>query len=142
MKLSPARQKKFLEALKETKMNVTAAARKSGLTSPVACYMQRKADPDFAEQWADIETELIDALEEQEFRDAKRASADRHWVLARRRPERWAQKRQTAIDGVIEHRHEIRDMTDKELMAIVAKGVEEGSIDPEWKALIDDEALR
>ena len=33
-------------------------------------------------------------------------------------------------------------MTDKELMAIVAKGVEEGSIDPEWKALIDDEALR
>ncbi len=64
------------------------------------------------------------------------------WVLARRRPERWAQKRQTAIDSVIEHRHEIRDMTDKELMAIVDQGVEEGRIDPEWKALIDDEALR
>ena len=142
MKLSPVRQKQFLEALKETKMNVTAAARKSGLTSPVACYMQRKTDPDFAEKWADIETELLDALEEQEFEDAKEISGDRRWVLARRRPERWAQKRQTAIDGVIEHRHEIRDMTDKELMAIVTKGVEEGRIDPEWTALIDDEALR
>ena len=142
MKLSPVRQKQFLEALKETKMNVTAAARKSGLTSPVACYMQRKTDPDFAEKWADIETELLDALEEQEFEDAKEISGDRRWVLARRRPERGAQKRQTAIDGVIEHRHEIRDMTDKELMAIVDKGVEEGRIDPGWKALIDDEALR
>ena len=33
-------------------------------------------------------------------------------------------------------------MTDKELMAIVDQGVEEGRIDPGWKALIDDEALR
>ena len=74
MKLSPVRQKQFLEALKETKMNVTAAARKSGLTSPVACYMQRKTDPDFAEKWADIETEPLDALEEQEYRAAKRHS--------------------------------------------------------------------
>ena len=96
MKLSPVRQKQFLEALKETKMNVTAAARKSGLTSPVACYMQRKTELDFAEKWADIETELLDALEEQEFEDAKGISGDRRWVLASSTPRALGAK---AADG-------------------------------------------
>ena len=122
-RLSRDRQQKFLQELRRTRLNVSAAAKRSGLSSPGACYMQRKSDPDFAEEWAQVEAELLDELQEKTFEAATRESVDRRWVLSRRRPDRWARK--TAVGESIDHHQDIRDMTDDELVAIVQRGVEE-----------------
>ena len=133
-RLSRDRQQKFLQELRRTRLNVSAAAKRSGLSSPGACYMQRKSDPDFAQEWAQVENEMLDELQEKTFEAATRDSVDRHWVLSRRRPDRWTQKRKTPIEDANQH-HDIRDMTDEELMAIVQRGVEEGDLDPKRKEL-------
>ena len=135
-RLSRDRQIKFLHELKRTYLNVSAAAKRSGLSSPGACYMQRKSDPDFAQESAQVENEILDELQEKTFKAATRDSVDRHWVLSRRRPDRWARK--TAVSESIDHHQDIRNMTDEELVAIVQRGVEEGDLDLEVRGLISE----
>jgi hypothetical protein len=68
LKLTQARQQKFLEALAATG-SVTTAVGAAG-TSRTRVYELRKADPDFANAWQDAEDTAADRLEEEARRRA------------------------------------------------------------------------
>lgn len=118
--VSKETKERFLEWLPKVGMNITAAARNSGLTSPHALYQQRQHDKTFAQAWANIEGEVLDALESDQFEAAKSRGEDRRWVLARLRRNRWGDQKQVQITGEIEHRH-VRELTDKELSEIAGQ---------------------
>ena len=118
--VSKETKQQFLEWLPRVGMNVTAAARNSGLTSPNALYRQRQHDKAFAQAWADIEGEVLDALEADQFEAAKIRGEDRRWVLARLRRNKWGDQKQVQVTGEVEHRH-VRELTDKELAEIAGK---------------------
>jgi hypothetical protein len=68
LKLTQARQQKFLEALAATGSVTTAVGAAS--TSRTRVYELRKADPDFANAWQDAEDTAADRLEEEARRRA------------------------------------------------------------------------
>src|SRR5690242_16604444 len=68
LKLTNARQQKFLEALAETG-SVSAAVTAAG-TSRTRVYELRKTDPAFASAWQDAEEIAADRLEEEARRRA------------------------------------------------------------------------
>jgi len=95
--LSPEREEKFLAALRTTKMNVTAACRVAGMKGTGAVYTHRRQDPEFAEKWLAVEEEILDTLEEAQYRAAEEKAEDRRFVLARRRAKRWSEKAALAV---------------------------------------------
>jgi len=68
LKLTPARQERFLEALADTG-SVTTAVAIAG-TSRTRVYELRKADPAFASAWQDAEEIAADRLEDEARRRA------------------------------------------------------------------------
>ena len=68
LKLTKARQERFLTSLAETG-NVTAAVATAG-TSRTRVYELRKADPGFAARWEEAEEIAVDALEAEARRRA------------------------------------------------------------------------
>ncbi len=68
LKLTPARQVRFLKALAETGSVATSAALAG--TSRTRVYELRKADPDFASAWEDAEEIAADRLEKEARRRA------------------------------------------------------------------------
>ena len=121
--ISEEKEKKFLEHLKTMEMNVSAAARAAGLKGTGGLYRHRRDNPEFAERWAEIEDEILDGLEEDQYRDAKTRSEDRRYVLSRRRAKRWSEKAAIAVavgptDAVPQK--PIGELTDDDLMAIAA----------------------
>ena len=111
---------RFLEALRESGLNVTAACKKAGIASRAGVYTQRAVDLDFAQQWSAIEEELLDTLEELQYKEALVRGEDRRWVLARLRP-KFSERRHTHITGEVAVRS-VRDMSDEELEMILARG--------------------
>ncbi len=87
-KLKPERQKQFLEGLKLTGLNASAACRRARIARS-AVYAQRSIDDDFATEWRRVEDEVLDELEAQQYQAATTSGRDRRWVLARRRSMRW-----------------------------------------------------
>ena len=87
-KLKPERQQQFLQCLKLTGLNVSAACRRARIARS-AVYAQRSIDDDFAMEWRQVEDEVLDELEAQQYQAAKSGGKDRRWVLARRRSMRW-----------------------------------------------------
>ena len=81
-------------------------------------YDERRNNPEFAEVWGEVEAEILDGLEEKQFEAAQERGEDRRWTLARRRPERWSEKRAVAIKAEVDIRP-VKEMTDEELEAIV-----------------------
>ena len=82
-KLRPERQQQFLQCLKVTGLNVSAACRRARIARS-AVYAQRSIDDDFAMEWRQVEDEVLDELEAQQYQAAKSGGKDRRWVLARR----------------------------------------------------------
>ena len=80
LKLTQARQQKFLEALAATG-SVTTAVGAAG-TSRTRVYELRKADPDFANAWQDAEDTAADRLEEEARRRALGACQNRSLPVA------------------------------------------------------------
>ena len=110
----------FLQALRQCALNITQASREAGLSTTSAIYQQRQIDPEFAAQWQAVEDELLDDLEARQWKDARERPEDRRWVLARRRPNRWAEKRAIAMKGEVRHYLSVQDMTEGELEALLA----------------------
>lgn len=122
--VSVPKKEAFLVALRETGLNVSAACRKAGIASTAGVYTQRKLDPVFAQQWQEIEEELLDHLEELQFKSALERPEDRRWVLARLRP-KFSEHRHTHITGEVAVRS-MRELSDSELEALIARGRVEG----------------
>ena len=112
---------RFLEALRESGLNVTAACKKAGIASRAGVYTQRAVDLDFAQQWSAIEEELLDTLEELQYKEALVRGEDRRWVLARLRP-KFSERRHTHITGEVTVGLDVRSMSDAELEALIARG--------------------
>src|SRR5215467_5275238 len=74
LKLTPARQEKFLEALSDTG-SVTIAVAVAG-TSRTRVYALRKLDPAFASAWQDAEEIAADLLEDEARRRAVEGVAE------------------------------------------------------------------
>ena len=74
LKLTKARQKRFLKSLADTG-NVTAAVAVAG-TSRTRVYELRKADPAFAAAWEEAEEMAVDALEAEARRRAVEGVAE------------------------------------------------------------------
>jgi hypothetical protein len=125
--ISVEKEKKFLAALRTTKMNVTQAAKLAGLKGASGLYRHRAQDLEFAERWAEIEDEILDALEEAQYRDAEVKPEDRRYVLSRRRARRWSEKAAlaVAVQSVTSlPMKPIEELTDDELLQIAATGTQ------------------
>ena len=85
-------------------------------------HSERRIDPKFAQAWQEIEESLLDTLEELQFKSALERPEDRRWVLARKRPETWSERKQTVVSGHLTVGVNVRDLTDAELEAIIARG--------------------
>jgi len=124
--VSVEKEEKFLAALRTTKMNVTQAAKLAGLKSASGLYRHRAQDLEFAERWAEIEDEILDALEEAQYRDAEVKPEDRRYVLSRRRAKRWSEKAAlaVAVQSTAGLQKPIEELTDDELLQIAAAGTQ------------------
>ena len=135
--LSRPCQEKFLQALEEKRMNVSAACRKAGIATSTA-YHQRRMDEGFASEWQAIEDNLLDHLEEREWKEAETDGKSRRWIMTRRRSDRWGDHKTTKVEGTVEHVHSVKELDDDQLKAIVQRGLQEGAIDAEYAELVDE----
>tara|TARA_R100001244_G_scaffold127170_1_gene97688 strand:- start:669 stop:1070 length:402 start_codon:yes stop_codon:yes gene_type:complete len=115
--VSKDKQDAFIEALRDRKLNVTAAAKLAEVDKS-NIYKQRKYSEEFAKAWAEVEEELIDDLEEDQFRAAKKEGQDRRYILSRRRGQRWSEKQAIASKITVEHRR-ADEMSDAELEDLI-----------------------
>ena len=115
---------RFLNAFART-MNVSLACKQAGLKSTGNLYDQRKVDPELARKWQEIEDQKLDELEEHIWNDAKDHREDRKWVLSRRRPDKWSEKRTVAGKMEIHKTVDVTLLTTKELQQIAAQEIEE-----------------
>lgn len=132
------KKERFLQELRDGGMNVTAACKKAGISSTAGIYSERRVDPAFAREWKEIEEALLDHLEELQYKSALERPEDRRWVLARRRPRAWSEKRQTEVSGQVRVGVSVREMTDEELLAIIAGA--RTAVDADFTADDADEA--
>jgi len=132
------KKERFLQELRDGGMNVTAACKKAGISSTAGIYSERRVDPAFARAWKEIEEALLDHLEELQYKSALERPEDRRWVLARRRPRAWSEKKQTLVNGEVRVGVSVRDMTDEELLAIIAGA--RTAVDADFTAGESDEA--
>ena len=116
-RVAPVKQELFLKALLKRKLNVIAATKQCGIDKS-SLYKQRQISEDFALAWANVEDELLDDLEEDQYKSAKEKGEDRRYILGRRRGRRWSEKQAIAIKGVVDHRH-ASELSDEELGRIV-----------------------
>jgi len=107
--LSKQKQNRFLKALAERHLNVTAAC-KSAQVSYSSAYKQRALDPVFKQAWEEVKNEILDDLEEDQYKDAKQNPEDRRWILARQRRDEWSDKSQISVTGQIEHVHSVGEI--------------------------------
>jgi hypothetical protein len=135
--LSRPRQEKFLQALEEKRMNVSAACRKAGIATSTA-YHQRRMDESFAAEWQVIEDNLLDHLEEHEWKEAETDGKSRRWIMTRLRPDRWGDHKTTKVEGTVKHVHSVKELDDDQLKEIVRRGIQEGAIDAEYAELVDE----
>ena len=115
--VSKDKQDAFIEALRDRNLNVTAAAKLAEVDKS-NIYKQRKYSEEFAKAWAEVEEELMDDLEEDQFRAAKKEGQDRRYILSRRRGQRWSEKQAIASKVTVEHRR-ADEMSDAELEDLI-----------------------
>lgn len=101
--------------------NIAKAAKLSGVTR-ASIDNERKINPEFDGMMKEILDAELDTLEEEQHLAAHERSDDRRFVLTRRRPETWSEKKQTQVSGHISVGHHVRDLSDKELEDIVMRG--------------------
>lgn len=107
--LSRQKQNRFLAALAERHLNVSAACRLAKISYP-SVYKQRAMDPQFKREWEEIKDEILDDLEEDQYKDAKKNPEDRRWILARQRKDAWSDKSQVSVTGQVEHVHSVGEI--------------------------------
>ncbi len=115
--VAPERQDAFLRHLRASRLNVTAACRATGLAGTAGIYLQRKFDLSFRQRWGEVEAEVLDHLEEHQFKAAQNDSTDRRFTLTRRRGERWSRPQVVNLEARAES--SVRHMSDQELKAII-----------------------
>lgn len=102
-------------------LNLAKAAKLCGITRG-AISSERKINPEFDQMMQEILDAELDTLEEEQHQAAHERSDDRRFVLTRRRPDVWSEKKQTQVSGHISVGHHVRDLTDSELEAIIVRG--------------------
>ena len=121
--LSKAKAEAFLSKLGEV-MDVTATAKMIGLKSARALYAERKANPEFAERWKEIEDARLDQLEALQWQAALEHREDRRWVLSRRRQGQWSEKHTVGGRVEVEHTVNIKELSTEDLQRIASQAVE------------------
>jgi hypothetical protein len=111
--VAPERQAVFLRHLQSARLNVSAACRSTGLAGTAGGYLQRKTDPAFRQCWEEVEAEVLDSLEEHQFKAAQNNAINRRFVLSRRRSERWSNTQTVNVGS------STRKMSDEQLKAII-----------------------
>jgi len=135
-KLSKVKADRFLVALEECAMNVSAACLQAKV-SRSKVYAQREVDPDFRSDWQEVEDKLLDELEEKQWKDARVNPEDRRWVLARRRKQRWSASTEHTVSGEVSHTHTIEALPTAQLEQILASHLGQKDLD----ALLERESV-